>query len=72
MASLLVLSTNAETCLARMALVTAALLIFVVCVKPFDDGSHESLKMMTKADKLHAYSLGATLAATAIGLRVHT
>ena len=71
MASLAVLldsSGRATTCLALMALVTAALLVFVLVVKPFDDGSHESPEMLTSADKLQAYALSATLAATAIGL----
>ena len=60
-------SANAPTCLALMALVTAALLVFVLVVKPFDDGSHESPEMLTSADKLQAYALSATLAATAVG-----
>ena len=70
MASLAVLlgsSAKAPTCLALMALVTAALLVFVLVVKPFDDGSHESPEMLTKADKLQADALGATLTGTAVG-----
>jgi len=70
MASLSVLlgsSAKAPTCLALMALATASLLVFVLVVKPFDDGSHESPEMLTKADKLQAYALSATLAATAVG-----
>jgi hypothetical protein len=70
MASLAVLlgsSVRAPTCLALTALVTAALLVFVLVVKPFDDGSHESPEMLTSADKLQAYALSATLAGMAVG-----
>ena len=60
-------SRDAPLCLAGMATATAGLLAFVLYVKPFDDGSHGSAKMMTNADKMQAYALVALLIGTAIG-----
>ena len=64
MASLSVLlgsSANASLCVTLMGAFTSGMLAFVVCAKPFDDGSHECAEMMTSADKMQAYSLAATL-----------
>eukprot|EP01045_Picozoa_sp_COSAG04_P008742 COSAG04_NODE_491_length_13463_cov_5.877432_13_plen_380_part_00 len=68
-------SANAMLCLALTALVTAGLLMFVLVVKPFDDGwghgwgayARPRRPLMTSADKSQMCSLGATLIASAIG-----
>jgi hypothetical protein len=68
MSAFAVLLTSYESlCLALMAFATAVMLRFVMRVKPFDDGSKASGEAMTSADKVQAWGLVATLAATAVG-----
>jgi hypothetical protein len=60
---------NASLCLALMGLVTAAMLAFVLSVKPFNDNEDDrpSEEAMTSADRKQAWALGATVAATLVG-----
>jgi hypothetical protein len=61
-------SERTNECLLGMACATSGLLLFVVRVKPFDDGSTEDPEHLTGADKMQAYSLVATLTALLIAL----
>ena len=61
-------SERTNECLLGMACTTSGLLLFVVRVKPFDDGSTEDPEHLTGADKMQAYSLVATLTALIIAL----
>ena len=73
MASLSVLlgsSARAAVCMALMGLLTAALLAFVLLVKPFKDDRSilsASTEMMTAADKMQASAFAATIAACIVG-----
>ena len=59
---------NAAVCLALMCLTTSAMLVFVLVVKPFKDGTDLSEEAtMTSADRKQAWALGATVAATLVG-----
>ena len=60
---------NASLCLVLMGLVTAAMLAFVLSVKPFNDNEDDrpSEEAMTSADRKQAWALGATVAATLVG-----
>lgn len=42
-----------------------AMLAFVLCVKPFDDGSHKSKHVMTAGDKSQTSALAATIVLSA-------
>lgn len=73
MASLSVLlgsSARAAVCMGLMALLTAAMLAFVLIVKPFKDDRSilsASTEMMTSADKMQASAFAATIVACTVG-----
>ena len=63
-------SARAAPCMALMGLLTAALLAFVLLVKPFKDDRSilsASTEVMTAADKMQATAFAATIAACTIG-----
>jgi hypothetical protein len=63
-------SARAAVCMGLMGLLTAALLAFVLFVRPFKDDRSivsASTEAMTAADKMQASAFVATIAACAIG-----
>jgi len=60
--------TQTDECMLSMALASAVMLVFVVRVKPFDDGLTEVPDALCGADKMQAYSLAGLMVALLVAV----